>query len=104
MSEAECQNKIPGLSRFSRTHKNPVMKNNLSTSVIVGDLKEFFFLVGGGVQVDKFSWGGEGAGQKKKSPDLSFPEVSISDRCYSTHPDVSVFLMSLPPDSLHLDD
>ena len=53
------------------------MKNNLSTSVIVGDLKEFFFWGGGG------SWqiqlgGGGGAGQKK-SPDLSFPEVSICD-------------------------
>lgn len=74
------------------------MKNNLSTLVIVGDLKEFFFWGGG--QVGKFTWGG-GAGQKKKSPDLSFPEVSISD---VIHPDVSVFLMSLLPDSLHLDD
>ena len=54
------------------------MKNNLSTSVIVADLKKIFFFWGGGG-----SWhiqlGGEGAGQKKKSPDLSFPEVSISD-------------------------
>ena len=62
-SPGKCQNKIPGLSRFSRTHKNPVMKNNLSTLVIVGDLKEFFFWGGGG-QVGKFTWGG-GAGQKK---------------------------------------
>ena len=54
------------------------MKNNLSTSVIVGDLKQFFFLVGGGGKLAN-SVGGEGAGQKKKSPDLSFPEVSISD-------------------------
>lgn len=53
------------------------MKNNLSTSVIVGDLKEFFFFGGGGKLAN--SVGGGGAGQKKKSPDLSFPEVSISD-------------------------
>ena len=53
------------------------MKNNLSTLVIVGDLKKKFFFGGGG-QVGKFSWGGV-SGQKKKSPDLSFPEVSISD-------------------------
>ena len=49
------------------------MKNNLSTSVIVGDLKEFFFLGGGGGKLAR------GGGVKKKSPDLSFPEVSISD-------------------------
>ena len=53
------------------------MKNNLSTSVIVRDLKEFFFWGGGG-KVGKFSWG-EVLVKKKKSPDLSFPEVSISD-------------------------
>ena len=52
------------------------MKNNLSTSVIVGDLKEFFF--GGGGKLANSVGGGEGAGQKK-IPDLSFPEVSISD-------------------------
>ena len=55
------------------------MKNNLSTSVIVGDLKKFFFFGGGGGGKLANSVGGEGAGQKKKSPDLSFPEVSISD-------------------------
>ena len=55
------------------------MKNNLSTLVIVGDLKKNFFFWGGGGggQVGKFSWGG--VWKKKKSPDLSFPEVSISD-------------------------
>ena len=53
------------------------MKNNLSTSVIVGDLKEFFFLGGGGGS-GQIEWGGGGL-VKKKSPDLSFPEVSICD-------------------------
>ena len=53
------------------------MKNNLSTLVIVGDLKKKFFFLGGGA-----SWQiqlGGVSGQKKKSPDLSFPEVSICD-------------------------
>lgn len=74
-SPGKSQNKIPGLSRFSRTHKNPVMKNNLSTSVIVRDLKVFF---GGGEGKLANSVGGEVL-VKKKSPDLSFPEVSICD-------------------------
>ena len=52
------------------------MKNNLSTSVIVGDLKEFFF--GGGGESWQIQLGGEVLA-KKKSPDLSFPEVSICD-------------------------
>ena len=75
------------------------MKNNLSTLVIVGDLKEIFFLGGGGA-----SWqiqlGGGVAGQKKKYPDLSFPEVSICD----VIPPIQMSLMSLLPNSLHLDD
>ena len=54
------------------------MKNNLSTLVIVGDLKEIFYLGGGGGKLAN-SVGGGVAGQKKKYPDLSFPEVSISD-------------------------
>ena len=53
------------------------MKNNLSTPVMVGDLKEFFFFLGGGGGWE--SKVGGVAGPKKKSPDLSFPEVSISD-------------------------
>ena len=52
------------------------MKNNLSTSVIVGDLKEFF--LGGGGKLAN-SVGGGRVLVKKKFPDLSFPEVSISD-------------------------
>ena len=55
------------------------MKNNLSTLVIVGDLKEIFFLGGGGGASWQIQLGGGVSGQKKKSPDLSFPEVSISD-------------------------
>ena len=55
------------------------MKNNLSTLVIVGDLKKnFFFFLGGGGASWQIQLGGV-SGQKKKSPDLSFPEVSISD-------------------------
>ena len=53
------------------------MKNNLSTLVIVGDLKKNFFFWGGGGKLAN-SVGGV-SGKKKKSPDLSFPEVSISD-------------------------
>ena len=77
------------------------MKNNLSTLVIVGDLKEIFFLGGG----EGASWqiqlgGGGGWSKKKKYPDLSFPEVSICD----VIPPIQMSLMSLLPNSLHLDD
>ena len=76
------------------------MKNNLSTLVIVGDLKEIFFLGGGGGKLANSVGGGGVAGQKKKYPDLSFPEVSICD----VIPPIQMSLMSLLPNSLHLDD
>ena len=74
------------------------MKNNLSTLVIVGDLKKKFFFLGGGGKLAN-SVGG-GVWSKKKSPDLSFPEVSICD----VIPPIQMSLMSLLPNSLHLDD